>query len=166
MNNMFIFTDATKCIGCLNCELACAANHMGITMEEAYDCHLPLISRNRVIKIGLIMAPIQCMHCTNPACLNVCPHDAIQHEEHFVKIYEEKCVGCGCCFLVCPYGSIQMIEIKSHLTNENSRIAIKCDLCSGKQEATFCVKNCPTEAICLIDYQEYSKIILKREQII
>jgi hypothetical protein len=51
MRNHFIFADSTKCVGCLSCELACAAAYAGISFEEAYTTKLPLISRNRVVKI-------------------------------------------------------------------------------------------------------------------
>lgn len=165
MNNMFIFADATKCIGCLNCEVACAAEHLNMSIEEALKKRIPLVSRNKVVKVNNLTAPLQCMHCNNPSCLSVCPHDVIQHEGHFVKIYEEKCVGCGCCSLVCPYGSIQMVEQVIEETDINQQIAIKCDLCCDSEEGPACISSCPTDAICLIDYDEYSNIVSPKEQL-
>lgn len=166
MNNMFIFTDSTKCIGCLNCELACASSHMNMSLDEALESGKKLISRNKVIKVKDITAPIQCMHCQNPACLNVCPHDAIRQEGHFVHIHEDKCVGCGCCSLVCPYGAIKMIEESHYESNINNQLAIKCDLCFDKEEGSACIEHCPTDAICLIDYKQYSSIMLEKEQLL
>ncbi len=166
MNNMFIFTDASKCIGCLNCELACAASHMGMSMEEALTSGKKLITRNRVVKVHEKTAPMQCMHCNNPSCLTVCPHDVIQHEGHFVKVYEEKCVGCGCCSLVCPYGAIKMVEQDIPETQINQQIAIKCDLCCESEDGPACVQICPSDAICLIDYNEYAKISSSKEQML
>lgn len=166
MNNMFIFTDTNKCIGCLNCELACATTYHKISFEEIYYAQAPLISRNKVMKIGSKIAPLQCMQCMSPSCLNVCPHDVIQHENHFIKLYEDKCVGCGCCSLVCSYGSIQMVEIEDAITKDKRHIALKCNLCYDLENGPACIAHCPTDAICIIDYEQYSKIINKREQIV
>lgn len=166
MNNMFIFTDSTKCIGCLNCELACASSHMNMTLDEALESGKKLIARNKVIKVKDMTAPMQCMHCQTPSCLSACPHDAIQHEGHFVHIHEEKCVGCGCCSLVCPYGAIKMIEDETLEMNINNQLAIKCDLCFDKEEGSACVQHCPTHAITLIDYEEYSTMMIQKEQLL
>ena len=166
MNNMFIYTDSSKCIGCLNCELACASSHMGLSMEEALVSDQKLVSRNQVIKVKNKTAPLQCMHCNNPSCLTACPHDVIQHEGHFVKVYEEKCVGCGCCSLVCPYGAVKMVEEEILETNINQQIAIKCDLCHEREDGPACVEYCPTDAIGLIDYNEYNKLVSPKKQIV
>ncbi len=163
MNNMFIFTDSSKCIGCLNCELACSASYYNISFDEIYQVPKPLISRNHVVKVGTKMAPMQCMHCMTPSCLSVCPHDAIQHEQHFIKIYEDKCVGCGCCSLVCPYGSIQMVPQIINTTGTQKMVAIKCNLCADVPEGPSCISYCPTDAICIIDYQQYLTIFDKKE---
>lgn len=157
MNNRFIFTDAKKCIGCLNCELACAASHLHMSLDEALESGLPLVSRNQVVKFDNITAPLQCMHCNNPSCLSVCPHDAISYEDDFIKINEQMCVGCGCCTLVCPYGAIKMVECSENLSN---KLALKCDLCAFSEEGPACVQNCPTKAIEVINHQEYSLYML------
>lgn len=166
MNNMFIFTDTNKCIGCLNCELACAATYHHLSFEEIYEAKITLNTRNKVIKVGSRSAPLQCMQCMSPSCMNVCPHDVIQYEQHLIKLNEDKCVGCGCCSLVCPYGSIQMVSVQGKVKKDNRQIASKCNLCYDVQGGPVCITHCPTDAICIIDYQQYSTIISKREQIV
>jgi len=158
MRNKFIFADTTKCVGCLSCELACAASFAKIAFEEAYTTSLPLISRNRVIKMGTLTAPTQCMHCETPSCLNVCPHGVITQMENFVKIDETACVGCGTCALICPYGAIKMIQ------KNNRRIALKCNLCNDHLEGPSCIRVCTTEAISLVDYDTFEAKMAEREK--
>ncbi len=156
MANKFIFADATKCIGCLNCELACAASHMGVDIEEAYDMGLrgeELIHRNTVIKHANLTAPMQCMQCEDAPCVKACPIDIIKYENNYVKIYEEDCIGCRSCAIVCPFGAIVMAP--SNSTNVTGLVALKCDLCGGEEGKQACVNICPTDALELIDYDEY-----------
>ena len=89
MSHKFIYVDAQKCIGCLNCELACTARHMGITLEKAYELGqsgIKLVSRNRVIKSGELTAPMQCMQCMDAPCVNACPIDIIKHEGNMEQL--------------------------------------------------------------------------------
>jgi len=156
MANKFIFADATKCIGCLNCELACAASHMGVSLDEAYEMGLKgkeLIHRNSVIKVANLTAPMQCMQCEDAPCVNACPIDIIKYENNYVKIYEDDCIGCRSCAMVCPFGAIVMT--KSHSTNVTGLVALKCDLCGGDEGKQACVNVCPTDALEVIDYNEY-----------
>ncbi|MEO1928194.1 MAG: 4Fe-4S dicluster domain-containing protein [Nautiliaceae bacterium] len=156
MANKFIFADATKCIGCLNCELACAASHMGVDIEEAYEMGLQnkeLIHRNTVIHQANLTAPMQCMQCEDAPCVKACPIDIIKYENNYVKIYEEDCIGCRSCAIVCPFGAIVMAPSSS--TNVTGLVALKCDLCGGEEGKQACVNICPTDALELIDYEEY-----------
>ncbi|EDM24281.1 4Fe-4S dicluster domain-containing protein [Caminibacter mediatlanticus] len=158
MANKFIFADPKKCIGCLNCELACAASHEGIDIEEAYERALAgekMIHRNEVVKLNDLTAPIQCMQCENAPCVEACPIDIIKYEGDYVKIYEEDCIGCRSCAIVCPFGAVVMAE--SPYDNVSGLIAMKCDLCGGVENTQACVEICPTHAIELIDYVEYRR---------
>ncbi len=51
-----------------------------------------------------------------------------------IKIYLEKCIGCGKCVTVCPFGAIEM-KNKKAIVNE------KCTLCGA------CIEVCPVNAI-------------------
>ncbi len=160
MANKFIFADPKKCIGCLNCELACAASHMGITLDEAYEKGLrgeKLIHRNEVVKRANLTAPMQCMQCEDAPCVKACPINIIVYENNCVKIYEDDCIGCRSCAIVCPFGAIVMAEREVHNQNVTNLVAMKCDLCGGEEGKQACVNVCPTEAIELIDYDEYKK---------
>ena len=158
--NKFIFADYKKCIGCLNCELACAASHADIGLDEAYELKSKganLIYRNLVVKGLKYSAPMQCMQCEDAPCLKACPIEIIKMEKGFVKIYEDDCIGCRSCAMVCPFGAISMSPRESLLEN---LVAIKCDLCGGEDNKQACVEVCPTDAINLIDYQTYRELKL------
>ena len=161
MNHKFIYADAKKCIGCLNCELACAASHMGITLEEAYKLGqngVKLISRNKVIKSGDLTAPMQCMQCLDAPCVNACPIDIIKYEDGYVKYYEDNCIGCRSCEMVCPYGAVVMVPNEKDDAPVSKMLAITCDLCGGEDGKQACINVCPTDAISLIDYDIYKEI--------
>jgi len=159
--NKFVFADYKKCIGCLNCELACAANHIGVSLDEAYQMQLDniqLVYRNEVVKYMEFSAPMQCMQCEDAPCLKACPIEIIKMEKGFVKIYEDDCIGCRSCAMVCPFGAIKMSP-KSH-SDLKSIVAVKCDLCGGEENKQACVEICPTDAISLIDYEMYREMKL------
>jgi Fe-S-cluster-containing hydrogenase component 2 len=160
MANKFIFADPKKCIGCLNCELACAASHMGVDPDRAYEMRFEgfdLVHRNMVVKIAEVTAPMQCMQCEDAPCVKACPIDIIKYENNYVKIYEDDCIGCRSCAMVCPFGAIVMAKRDRDDQNVTGLVAMKCDLCGGEEGKQACVNICPTDALELIDYQEYKK---------
>jgi len=129
---------------------------MGVSLDEAYEMGLKgkeLIHRNSVIKVANLTAPMQCMQCEDAPCVNACPIDIIKYENNYVKIYEDDCIGCRSCAMVCPFGAIVMT--KSHSTNVTGLVALKCDLCGGDEGKQACVNVCPTDALEVIDYNEY-----------
>jgi NAD-dependent dihydropyrimidine dehydrogenase PreA subunit len=53
-----------------------------------------------------------------------------------LKLYQEKCIGCGRCFEVCPHSVFRI---------EDGKAAIKdLDSC---MECGACARNCPVKAI-------------------
>jgi len=156
MRHRFIFSDSTKCVGCLSCELACAAANAGISFEEAYVTKLPLVSRNRVIKKGQKTSPLQCMHCEDASCMAACPHGVIEKVGDFIRLNEKACVGCGCCTFVCPYGAVTLNP------KEGRMIAQKCNLCSNLPTGPSCVRVCTTDAIRVVDYETFESLMASR----
>jgi len=160
-NNKFIYADPDKCIGCINCELACAASHMNINVDEAYDMMLrgeKLYSRNKVVKIDGKTAPMQCMQCPDAPCLEACPIDIIKFEANMVRYYEDSCIGCESCSMVCPYGAVVMAPNTKADAPISQMVALTCDLCGGENGKQACINICPTDAISLIDYEMFKKM--------
>lgn len=132
---------AGRCVGCHNCELACAVAHSVSkdTVKAVAEEPKPK-SRVTVVAVGQGAAPIQCRQCDEPLCVEVCPKKALVKEDSGpVTLDEELCIGCGFCVIVCPYGAVSV--------NADVKKAIKCDLCATRAEGPACVEACPVIAI-------------------
>ncbi len=84
-----------------------------------------------------------CKHCTEAACLDVCPTGSLVRTEFgSVVVQPDICNGCGYCVPACPFGVIGK--------NDDDGRAGKCTLCydrlkGGDQPA--CAQACPTQSI-------------------
>ena len=90
-----------------------------------------------------LMASDVCKHCTESACLDVCPTGALFRTEFgTVVVQDDVCNGCGYCVPACPFGVIAR--------REEDHQAHKCTLCYDRLGAGMepaCAKACPTESI-------------------
>jgi formate dehydrogenase iron-sulfur subunit len=90
-----------------------------------------------------LMSSDVCKHCTNAACLDVCPTGSLFRTEFgTVVVQSDICNGCGYCVPACPYGVIDV--------REDDGRAWKCTLCYdriGDGLEPACAKACPTESI-------------------
>ncbi len=96
-----------------------------------------------------LMSSDVCKHCSNAACLDVCPTGALMRTEFgTVVVQEDVCNGCGYCVPACPFGVIERREGDD--TVHNAGVAQKCTLCYdriGEGMVPACAKACPTESI-------------------
>jgi formate dehydrogenase iron-sulfur subunit len=90
-----------------------------------------------------LMASDVCKHCTEAACLDVCPTGALMRTEFgTVVVQDDVCNGCGYCVTACPFGVIARRETDGG--------AHKCTLCYdriGDGMTPACAQACPTESI-------------------
>jgi formate dehydrogenase iron-sulfur subunit len=90
-----------------------------------------------------LMASDVCKHCTEAACLDVCPTGAIFRTEYgTVVIQQDICNGCGYCVVACPFGVIDR--------REGDGRAFKCTLCYDRlkdDKEPACAQACPTNSI-------------------
>ncbi|CAA9403246.1 MAG: Formate dehydrogenase O beta subunit [uncultured Propionibacteriaceae bacterium] len=111
-----------------------------------------------------LMSSDVCKHCTNAACLDVCPTGSLFRTEFgTVVVQEDICNGCGYCVPACPYGVIDR-RIGEQGT-KNVGIAQKCTLCYdrlGVDETPACAKACPTQSIQFGDVDELRERAAKR----
>lgn len=84
------------CDGCLDCQDACA---------QIYGT-----SRILVREVEGLYYPIICQQCEDAPCELICPTEAISEG----RIDEERCIGCGLCLMVCPFGAVTIHERKAH----------------------------------------------------
>ncbi|MCU1491002.1 MAG: fdnH, partial [Acidimicrobiaceae bacterium] len=156
---MGFFTDTTVCIGCKACEVACkewnrvpedGLNLTGMSFDNTIGLgadtwrHVAFIERPAQDgTFRWLMASDVCKHCTDAACLDVCPTGALFRTEFgTVVVQEDVCNGCGYCVPACPYGVLDKRE-------DDGRIW-KCTLCYDRLldgEEPACAKTCPTDSI-------------------
>ncbi|HLI02144.1 MAG TPA: 4Fe-4S dicluster domain-containing protein [Acidimicrobiales bacterium] len=90
-----------------------------------------------------LMSSDVCKHCTEAACLDVCPTGALMRTEFgTVVVQEDICNGCGYCVPACPYGVIDQRHGDGRMW--------KCTLCYDRLQVgqePACAKACPTDSI-------------------
>jgi len=160
-----ILYDSTLCTACRACQVACKQwnenEAVKTTNQGSYE-NPPDLTPETWIKIEFrevekegkidwLFNRRACMHCTDAACVKVCPTGALRHNElGFVSYDKELCSGCGYCVDFCPF----------HVPRSDRNIITgmakmdKCTFCTtpgldriaaGYEPA--CVKSCPTDAL-------------------
>jgi Fe-S-cluster-containing dehydrogenase component len=149
--------DATLCIGCKTCEVACSAANKLPADTRPDPLHQAPRDLNdatkNVIKLykpenGEPYSYIkqQCMHCVDPACVAACMFKALEKDPvtGVVSWKGIRCVGCRYCEVVCPY-HIPKFQWRGF----NAKI-VKCEFCKerlAQGEAPACTSVCPTHAV-------------------
>jgi len=93
--------------------------------------------------IRWLMSSDVCKHCTEAACLEVCPTGALFRTEFgTVVVQADVCNGCGYCVPACPFGVLDKRE-------DDGRVW-KCTLCYDRlkdDKEPACAQACPTNSI-------------------
>ena len=156
--NRFIIADASKCIGCRTCEVACVVSH-----QENQDCASltpeTFLPRIHVIKGVNISTATVCRQCEDAPCANVCPNGAISRDKGFVHVMQERCIGCKTCVVACPYGAMEVVT-----AGVNQAQALKCDLCFHRETGPACVEACPTSALRCMDPLQLEQISAEKRR--
>ncbi len=159
---MGMLYDATKCIGCKTCMVACQdANDLPRDTRNSgglYDAPDDLNSKcKNIIKLfkdadRMSYMKAQCMHCVDPACINACMLGSLKKREHgIVTWHGERCTGCRYCGVACPYG-VPKYEFEKAWPK-----VVKCEMCNhriAKGQQPACCEVCPRQAVIYGKYTE------------
>lgn len=147
-----IYVDVERCVQCHACELACKTKNgiePGVKWRMVFDFwegQFPTLYNHSI--------PHACFHCAEPACEAACPTRAINKRtlDGIVEIDRNRCIGCRCCQLACPFGIPQF--------GRDGRMQ-KCDLCVDRIEQNLepaCVATCPAEALFFGTMEELNRL--------
>ena len=179
-----LLIDENLCVGCDNCEKACADSHDGISR----------LDREAGRTFAHLHVPTSCRHCENPHCMADCPPTAIHRGQDGEVYIDNTCIGCGNCQRNCPYGVIRMEKEPPKKPSlwkwflfgqgpgpgepshewayanaepgvEKAKRAVKCDMCSGIEGGPSCVRACPTGAAIRVAPEEFLTVArLQRDE--
>ncbi|MDZ7825015.1 MAG: 4Fe-4S dicluster domain-containing protein [Gammaproteobacteria bacterium] len=174
-----LLIDKELCVGCDNCEIACAETHGGTSR----------LDRRAGAVFAHLHVPTSCRHCEDPHCMKDCPPDAIKRAPGGEVFIQDNCIGCGNCEDNCPYGVIQMAYrpppkpgiwswllfgsgpgpgqnfAKSEVPPgpDEQKKAVKCDMCKDLAGGPACVRACPTGAAVRLSPEDFVDLVSSRQ---
>jgi Fe-S-cluster-containing dehydrogenase component len=178
VTQLALVIDLDKCVGCHACAANCKAWNTGgkfgpLTDGEPYGREPLGVWFNRVqtYEVGafpnteVMYLPKSCMHCKNPACVEVCPTGASlkRGEDGVVLVNYDDCIGCKYCSWACPYGCREFDTFDG--------VMKKCTLCADRindqnlppeERKPACVLACPSHAREFGDIEDPNSEAFKR----
>jgi formate dehydrogenase beta subunit len=142
--------DATRCVGCRSCEVACKEwndlppepDSEPLTDTTAYTWTLIKQYQEGSVES---FRKYQCMHCLHPGCVSVCLVGALVKLENGPVVYDSyKCIGCRYCMMACPFG------VPKYEWDKPLPLVSKCTFCADRLEDGLipaCAEACPVEAL-------------------
>jgi anaerobic carbon-monoxide dehydrogenase iron sulfur subunit len=158
-----VFVQPERCVGCKQCEIACAVEHS--QSKDLYKAVFESPKPKPRIQVGPGIYlnssfPNKCRHCDPAPCMAVCPTAAINRtpDREIVLIDGNKCISCAMCAMVCPFDVIRYYETADAL--KGKIVALKCDHCVDRQSKGLepaCVEVCKVNALLFGDINELAR---------
>lgn len=165
-----ILFDATRCIGCRGCQVACkqwndlpgedTRNIGSYQNPRRLSSDTWLLMQFRELENGdggltWTFRRYACMHCLEPACVSACPVGALYKTDEGPVLYDNgRCIGCRYCMMACPF-EIPTFQWGEGLA-EGAEIK-KCNFCIDRLSAGMhpaCVHTCCAGALTFGDRDE------------
>ncbi len=153
-NHVAMLYDATMCIGCNACTMACRQwNNTEPEKDSSgrYDAPAELTADTwTLIQLHqgddeFSFVKRQCMHCVSPACVSGCPVSALEKSSAGPVTYDpDRCIGCRYCMYTCPF------HVPRFEWDEVIPVVAKCTLCYDRVQdgnGPACAERCPTGAL-------------------
>jgi carbon-monoxide dehydrogenase iron sulfur subunit len=147
-----------RCVGCLQCRLACAVEHSRTkNLAAAVSERVTPRPRLRIYPGRQHLAfPNKCRHCEPAPCQQVCIAGAISRTPRStVDIDPARCINCGMCAMACPFGVLTYAPL--YLAPDKGAVALKCDQCPEREalgRKPACVEACKVGALTYGEWQE------------
>lgn len=133
--------DTKKCVGCMDCVVACKTEN---DVPEGFNRDwLAYETIGKFPNLHQENRSERCNHCDNPPCVYCCPCGAsyISSLGGIVLVDQNKCSGCKACIAACPYNA-RFIHPVGY--------ASKCTFCEHRVKhggKPACVEVCPTHCM-------------------
>jgi carbon-monoxide dehydrogenase iron sulfur subunit len=150
MNTVIVHPE--RCVGCMQCSAHCAVAHsQGKTLFAAvFEQPRPAPRIHVGPGPNGFAFPNKCRHCDPAPCQGACMPRAITRDAATgaVLVDPSRCIHCGMCSMVCPFGVIRYREDRR--SGNGHPVAVKCDNCVERQKAgepPACVEACAAGAL-------------------
>ena len=148
-----------RCVGCLQCRLACAVEHSASkSLYAAISEGTRPQPRLRIYPGQKHQAfPNKCRHCDPAPCQEVCIAGAIKRDaaRGTVDIDPHRCISCAMCAMACPFGVLTYGPV--HTAPDKLAVALKCDQCPDREKVgkvPACVAACKVGALTYGDWED------------
>lgn len=137
--------DASRCIDCRACLVACSTEN-NVPMKHTRIWIKDTGVTGNFPDLIHYTIPYHCMHCADPSCVSACTVGALkQNKDGIITYNNDVCIGCRYCMYACPF------EVPHFEWDQRLALITKCDLCVSRlaegQKEPACAATCPTEAI-------------------
>jgi carbon-monoxide dehydrogenase iron sulfur subunit len=156
----WIAFDASWCRTCRVCETMCAITHEGAARPALARIRVTLNEFPADVPSGDVLPAVEepaaakrfvsavvCLQCADAPCIAACPTGSLSRDPQTGAVVvdtdpvaggsgaETACIGCMRCRKACPWD----VPVR----HPERKVAIKCDLCAGREGGPLCVGMCP-----------------------